>query len=166
MPLRKSRRPTYEDRLKRARRQWGYAYLLHCPKTRWSKIGWTLGSPERRLEQVRAEFRNGFDWRLVAAGFCYDSPAVESALHRAFDCRRVTDKREWFVLDEHEREGLVRLLARTEDLREIANGDMSSLTHHVYVAECDAQDRHEEWRAEEERLAKLDAWMMSRERGY
>ena len=90
----------YEQYRERASREYGYVYLIYCQRTGFSKIGWTLKEPAERLQVIRSEFRNGFDWRMVASVFCFNPPRLEATLHRWLDYARVTDKREWFVLEE------------------------------------------------------------------
>lgn len=149
MVLRKSRRPTYEEYREQARHQIGYVYLLRCRNTGWSKIGWTLGDVRQRVEQIRAEFRNGFDWRLRAFAAYFDAPGAEEILHAMFDGVRVTDKREWFVLGEASRLGLERFLARQ-------GNNVHALRNEIFLAERDVQDEREEY----------ESITMLAERGY
>ncbi len=99
----------YERYRERARREYGHVYLMRCSTTGFSKIGWTLKHPAERLEDIRSEFRNGFDWHLVAAVSCFNPPRLEAALHRWLDHARVTDKREWFVLGKDDTWALLAL---------------------------------------------------------
>jgi hypothetical protein len=96
--MRRAPRESYEELMKRARTSYGYVYLLRCEQTSFIKIGWTLKSPEERAREVQAEFRAGFDFRLVAAFFYYSPPGVEVMFHELLDDYRVNDRREWFVV--------------------------------------------------------------------
>lgn len=106
----------YEAYRAKASRRHGYVYLLRCRRTGFYKIGWTLKSPAERLNGIRAEFRNGFDWRLVGAVACYNPPRVEEALHDWLDHARITDKREWFALTGSEAEALTALFASEDGI--------------------------------------------------
>ncbi|WP_273845427.1 GIY-YIG nuclease family protein [Rubrobacter calidifluminis] len=106
---------SYEGYRDRARHEYGYVYLLECANTGWHKVGWTLQHPEKRLLSIREEFQEGFDWRLIGWITCFDPPGVEATLHTLLAHRRVTKRREWFVLSEAEA-NLLRLLFDVGDV--------------------------------------------------
>lgn len=115
MKINPSRKARYEEYRKKAGKKYGFVYLLTCPLTDWSKIGWTLRRPTERLDEIRSEFRNGFDWELVGYIPCFDPPTLEEAFHRWFDYARVTDKREWFVFSKEDMLALLTLFRVAED---------------------------------------------------
>ncbi len=144
----------YERYRERASREYGHVYLMRCSTTEFSKIGWTLKDPAERLEDVRSEFRNGFDWHLVASVSCFNPPRLEATLHRWLDRARVTDKREWFVLDEDDAWALLALFeagSGTEFTRRAAEsawrkGYREGIEAGRHLEELDSLDA-EEWEA-------------------
>jgi hypothetical protein len=163
--MRRVGREGYERLRARAEREWGYVYLLRCGRTSFVKIGWTLKAPGERAREVQAEFRAGFEFRLVAAFFCYNPPAAEEMFHRLLDGQRVTDWREWFAISAEQLRALVGVFgllegagAQTKEAHEkgrkaayeelvsgaIAELEDAVLNHASYVGYTYEEERHDE----------------------
>lgn len=147
----------YEQYRKEAANKYGFVYLLSCSLTDWSKIGWTLRDPQERLDEIRSEFRNGFDWELIGYIACFNPPALEAAFHRWLDYARVTDKREWFVFDRADLAALLVLFGATDDV--ITQSDLERMQKYFY-REGVAAGRHLE------ALDELDRREWAEEVGY
>src|SRR5215208_1080703 len=74
-----------------------YVYLLQSRKTDWYKIGFS-SDLARRTKELNEEMED-LDWRLVAAFPSKNPRRVEKAFHNLFASRRITTRKEWFVLE-------------------------------------------------------------------
>lgn len=130
MKINPDRKARYEEYRREAAKKYGFVYLLTCSLTDWSKIGWTLRDPSERLDEIRSEFRNGFEWELIGYIPCFDPPALEEAFHRWFDYARVTDKREWFVFSKEDIRPLITLFRAAQDA--ITHEEIERIRKHAY----------------------------------
>jgi|SRR5215211_112741 len=90
-----------------------YVYLLQSRKTEdWYKIGFS-SDLARRTKELNEEIED-LDWRLVAAFPSKNPRRVEKAFHNLFASRRITTRKEWFVLEAAEVELFLALSSEVE----------------------------------------------------